>query len=150
MLGSNLTPPCPRPKLFMAASQFQFGANMTHRHAVLTQQPNSAEGDRRAAGRAKKRLRVSWRLLGEKHNCMTSGEIHNLSRTGLALHLDAPVPPASVLVVKLEEQIPGLEEPFLVRTKHVTRQKEGRWLAGCSFTRPFNEAAFAILLRFNN
>src|SRR5262249_13626015 len=103
--------------------------------------------ERRHVSRQRCRVPVAWRLLGDQSDLLTPGELHNLSKIGLALHLAVPVRSNSILVVKVLEKSTELEEPFLVRIKHVTEQEEGGWLVGCVFTRRFTDAEFAALLR---
>ena len=111
---------------------------------------SAAEEDRRVAGRQRRSVKVAWRLLGEQEDQLTSGEVYDLSRTGLALRLDTPLRVASILMVKLVDVHGWTGEPFLVRIKHVNPLEEGVWVAGCSLTRKFTEDEFQFLMLYTS
>src|SRR5438552_1530247 len=119
---------------------------MAEKLSTLALLKQNADGDRRSAIRKKRRLHITWRLLGEKEDLMTPGEICNLSAVGIALSLDAPVRVGNILVVQLQETVAGFAEPFLVRIKHIQPRDEGGWLVGCSFARQVGEADLAALV----
>jgi diguanylate cyclase (GGDEF)-like protein len=62
--------------------------------------------------------------------------ISDLSDTGVGIHLDAPMPPDTVLII--EGMAPGLQT-LLARVVHVSPTKRG-WLHGCELSTRLDEA----------
>jgi hypothetical protein len=112
----------------------------------LARAATKATADQRASGRQRRRLKISWRLLGEQDGLFSPGHLRDISRSGAAAYLDTPVKQGSILLLKLED-VPGwTSDPYLVRVRHVAALSGVSWLAGFSFTRRFTEEEFAVLL----
>jgi hypothetical protein len=92
--------------------------------------PQAAE--RRAWVRYPSRLNLLWQIFGMRKNEHLPARIQDVSLTGIGLVLSRSFPPATVLSITLQTAT-GESGPHLVRVKHVTRQADGSFLAGCTF-----------------
>jgi hypothetical protein len=101
--------------------------------------------ERRKQHRYPHLTQASYRLLGRNEVEPDPAEIEDISKSGLALVLDADVRPGSVLAVNLGRPSGPFERPILVRVVHV-RPEGRRWCVGATFVKPLSEEVLQVLL----
>jgi hypothetical protein len=93
--------------------------------------------ERRAFIRYSRRLDMLWQLLGAEGPDLTSGQVFDLSVTGVGLVVDRPFPLGKVLVLRLPTSTQGWAS-HLVRVKRCVAVEGGRFQVGCAFVKPLS------------
>jgi hypothetical protein len=70
----------------------------------------------------------------------------NVSKGGIALHLGEPFGTDTVLTIRLHTHAGVFSPPLEVRVLHLSRQGNGTWFLGASFTTPLTERELELLL----
>ena len=89
---------------------------------------------------------ISWRLLGAKEDKPWPGRVHDISRSGISVVINAQFKFGTILAVKLENGIGRLTRPILVRVVHTRKQTDGTWLHGCVFLSRLTDVELRLLL----
>jgi hypothetical protein len=99
--------------------------------------------ERRTAPRLPSQLRVVCYPVGGGVSERRQARLNNVSRNGLAVVVDRRWDPGTVVIIEL----PLGEEVTLTRARvvHATPQLGGRYLVGCVFDTPLNDAQFRAL-----
>jgi hypothetical protein len=103
---------------------------------ALTRSP-----ERRKSPRQAPRLRVSWRVLGNRHMRFGEAALKDIGTCGLALHVDQLCPVGTVVIVQFEGVAEEFAEPMLLQaawSNEPPRKNDepATYLLGCSFTTP--------------
>jgi hypothetical protein len=93
--------------------------------------------ERRAFIRYARRFEVLWQLLGVAGPDVTSGQVFDLSATGVGIVADRPFPASKSLVLRLQTRQRGWSS-HLVRVKHCTAVGKDRFQVGCAFIKPLS------------
>jgi PilZ domain len=117
--------------------------------AMITTQTKSTE--QRKAERHARRLRISWRVLGNRDFHFGEAALKDIGATGLALQVDQCCPKGTLIIVQFEGAAERLAEPMLLQaawSSELKPQKAGTptYLVGCSFTSPLSEKDLNELL----
>jgi len=70
----------------------------------------------------------------------------DISATGIALVVDRPVEPETLLAVELPGRDQATPHTLLVEVRHCRPQPEGGWLLGCAFDHALSDADLRALL----
>jgi hypothetical protein len=105
-----------------------------------------APGNRRAAVRHPCRLRNSGAVAGTRDLVARSAPIANLSVSGLALSLRRPLRRGSRLLIHLTSADRAVTFDLSARVTHATRQPDGKWLIGCTFSHELTPSELEQLL----
>jgi hypothetical protein len=114
---------------------------------MTTTQTKSTE--RRKAARHARSLRVSWRVLGNRHLRFGEAALKDIGTAGLALRVDQVCPPGTVLIVQLEGVEERFAEPMLLQAAWSSELKPSEtptYVVGCSFTSPLTDKDLQVLL----
>lgn len=96
------------------------------------------EGDPRAWARGPAIGRAVWRSVLHG-NAEHSGEIHDISPTGVALIVTDEQPPGTLLELELRDRGDQPVRSILACVVHSRRAEAGRWLVGCTFVRELSD-----------
>jgi hypothetical protein len=111
------------------------------------QEESAATGvERRAEERYPCNVRPFWGECGSGRYA-TTGQVRDISATGIGLLMPCWIRPGQVLVLKLYKESQALTRPLLVRVIHCTRQPDDRWLCGGTFVRRLTEGELQLLLQ---
>jgi hypothetical protein len=116
---------------------------------MTTTPTKSAE--RRKAERHGCSLRISWRVLGNRHLRFGEAALKDIGTNGLALQVDQFCPKGTVVIVQFPEAVECFAEPMLLQADWSSElQPSGAgtptYLVGCSFTSPLREQDLKALL----
>jgi hypothetical protein len=95
--------------------------------------------ERRAFIRYARRFDILWQLLGVERRDLTSGQVFDLSATGVGIVVDRAFPTGKVLVLRLPTATQGWSS-HLVRIKHCAAGEDGLFQVGCAFVKPLSLA----------
>ena len=101
--------------------------------------------ERRAFVRYRRRLETLWAYLGVGTPDLTSGEVFDLSSTGVGLVLDRAFPAGTTLVLRLPTKTLGWSS-HLVRVRRCDEVTPGLFQVGCAFVRPLSAGQLQSLL----
>ncbi len=102
--------------------------------------------ERRAYIRYARKLETFWTYLGVGSSDRASGEVFDLSTTGVGLRLDQAFPPGSTLVLRLPTTTLGWSS-HLVRVIRCDETSAGQFTVGCTFVKPLSLTQFESLVR---
>jgi hypothetical protein len=115
----------------------------------MTEQPSPSElpqtYERRAFVRYSRKLEALWTLLGVRGPDLTSGELFDLSTTGVGLLLDREFLRDTLLLIRLPTATLGWNS-HLVRVKNCKEEAPGVFQVGCSFVKPLTVAQLQSFL----
>jgi hypothetical protein len=97
--------------------------------------PLPPKDERRAFVRHRRPLDVLWQLLGLPPRDMISGQVIDLSLTGVGLMVDKPFDVDAHLMLRLPTATRGWAT-YLVRVHNCQPLSPGSYKLGCSFARP--------------
>ena len=93
--------------------------------------------ERRAFVRHPRKLETLWQFLGLPTRDLTSGQIFDLSATGIGMFLDKEFEVGSALVIRLPTATLGWMS-HLVRVRRCIEVRPGVFQIGCTFAKPLN------------
>src|SRR6266508_1213861 len=95
-------------------------------------------GERRTLERHASDLVAACHPLALPKKTALAALVHDVSAAGLSLVLRYRFEPGTVLAIYLD--MPNAESgPALARVIHAGRRPDGKWLLGCSLSRPLND-----------
>src|SRR5436309_5295731 len=102
--------------------------------ATPPSEPASAQpkADRRLAPRYVSRRWRTARLIARPSLRSYQATIHDFSRVSVGLILDGPFDVGTVLAIELHSAQAGLSCLLSAHVRHVTQQRDGTWLIGCT------------------
>ncbi|MFO0844529.1 MAG: PilZ domain-containing protein [Gemmataceae bacterium] len=101
--------------------------------------------ERRAFVRYRRRLETLWAYLGVGTPDLTSGEVFDLSSTGVGLVLDRSFPDGTRLVLRLPTRTLGWSS-HLARVKRCEEATPGLFRVGCAFVKPLSATQLRAML----
>ena len=105
-----------------------------------------APSSRRVTVRIPCRRGTSGCVAGTRDLVARSAPIENLSVRGLALSLRRPLRRGSRLLIQVTSAALGVAYDLSARVTHATKQPDGKWLIGCTFTRELTPGELQTLL----
>jgi hypothetical protein len=84
-------------------------------------------------------------MLGVAREDVTSGQVFDLSATGVGIIAEQPFPANRVLVLRLPTTTQGWSS-HLVRIKHCAAVGDGVYQVGCAFIKPLSVSQLQSLL----
>lgn len=100
-------------------------------------QPLPQTYERRAYVRYSRTLDTFWQCLGLAPAELTSGQVFDLSATGVGLLLEQEFRIGITLVIRLPTSTRGWSS-HLVRVKNCQKMEDGRYQVGCAFVKPLS------------
>jgi hypothetical protein len=91
--------------------------------------------NRRVAVRYSCRRGTSGCVAGTRDLVARSAAIENISVSGLALSLRRPLRRGARLLIQMTSAALGVAYDLSAHVTHATKQPDGKWLIGCTFTR---------------
>jgi serine/threonine protein kinase len=102
--------------------------------------------ERRAAVRFSTSLEASCQPTGRVKERSWSGEIYDISSTGVCLLLRRRFEPGTILTAELQGKQDCLTKTMLVRVLRVREESRRRWSIGCSFDRQLSDVELTSLI----
>jgi len=102
--------------------------------------------ERRAAVRFATTLEASCQPTGRVKERSWSGEIYDISSTGVCLLLRRRFEPGTILTAELQGKQDCLTKTMLVRVLRVREESRRRWSIGCSFDRQLSDVELTSLI----
>lgn len=101
--------------------------------------------DRRHSERHALSLNSAWTVLCDDGTGAPRTRVRDISQTGIALLVDEPLRPGTVLVITLQNQLLRLTRLLPIRVMHATHGDDG-WVLGCQFVRKLSAPEIQTLL----
>ena len=112
-------------------------------------------GERRKAERHQGRLKIAWRVLGNRHLHFGEAPLKDIGADGLCLQVDQPCPKGAVVIIQFQELGGAFAEPMLLQVQWckelpLVGSSSSAYLVGCSFTAPLADKDLKTLLAAAN
>ena len=107
--------------------------------------PAPEADDRRGSERRPLDPNSAWTVLRDDHTVVPRTRVRDISQTGIALLVDEPLRPGTVLVITLQNQLLRLTRLLPIRVMHATEVGDG-WVLGCQFVRKLSSPEIQMLL----